>query len=438
MRKSFFTTVFTIITFFPLILGSCDSVVPDLLIPGQGIVKVLTDLEPDYDLSELSFVYIDPSDGSEYRHALVPDSANSSASLNLLLPAGNYQGYIIQDKEWDDTTGCRLFSETATRAFTVVENEETDLPFDNNWLTGTHNLTVNIDVSSMIAEGVTPDHAGIWMSSISADGEAFNHYHFHATELDGTILSGSFSVQPGEYDFDIIPSNFDHRDWTADEPWHRELSAGNPQTIYTVGETTASLDIQTIHFIEDDFSGDDSVYFTGADAGGTIEYVNGELHMAGNGEDSVPHVNLDQFAIENNMLIKFDFKLGTRNDGLNGAHPMLHVNMLDWNGPGDTRVFLTIDESGLWMTTHYDGVSTTTESWDGGSDYYNDGAYHTLYIFIRQGVVRVYNDINQDADITYVYDNRLQSSGGFSFECHQEIFIDNVRLEREILGNLPL
>lgn len=418
---------------------SCDG--PVSLIENRGIVSISIPLKNEYDPVQVDFILFDSDTNTEYLHNMVINDSNSEATLSLLLDVGEYTGYIVQHKDWDDINGCVLYCQTDAENFTVSGNIEETLDFNNPWISNTQNVSFNIDVSTMIAEGITPDRVGIWMQlNRSSNLVQDTHYHFHATELNGNILSGSFPVHSGEYEIQVIPTNFDHPDWLDSEPWwYSELSAGNLQPTFTIATDTTDVNIMTTHYVEDGLSNNDAGLFLEYPNNGTLEFVGDALHMAGNGEDSVPVFQLiDDISIESNTLITFDFKLGARDDILNGTHPMLHVNMLTGGGPGDTRVFMTIDEDGLWLGSLYDGVITSQTSWNGGANYYNDGSFHTLSLFLRNGLVRVYDNLANAPILTYEYDNRLPETGGFSFECHQEIYIDSVRLEHEITGGLTL
>ncbi|MBI9102646.1 MAG: Ig-like domain-containing protein [Spirochaetales bacterium] len=421
--------------------------------PEAASLTVAIPLVQDYDLDRIEVTSISKTTGEVISQPMAANGINTRAEVAINLPNGDYNFYVTQEKSWDDANGCALYCQTPLKSVTV-DGREREILFDNPWMTGTQNITINADVTAMMdaasESGISelePEFAGIWMKRIRDDEFSEDeHYHFHGASMSivgsRTYLSGNFNVQPGIYDIEVIPENFRHPEWSDDEPWHPLLTAGNIERKYVINADTAIVPVKTTYFVADDFSDIDPD--TGSDLfyenrnGGILEYTVGEVFMAGNGAADVPNlVLIDELSLEDNILITFDFKLGEYTPDLNGEHPYLHVNMLTADG-GDTRAFLAIEDSGINFHSSVDGTVTLSETYTAATGYFKDDAFHTLSIFIKDKKLYLYEGGNSRPLYVYTYAEGIPESGGFYFECHQEAWINAIRIERDIVGGRNL
>ena len=408
--------------------------------PASALISVSIPLEEAYSgsMTRIDLVIQSGATGETTTLPMTSNILNTQAvSDDFELENGNYSAYVILEKEWDDDNGCALYMQTPVKIF-LFEGRDLELAFDNPWLTGTQEVFFHVDVATMIDGGVTPDFAGIWLQSVRESGEEPDyHYHFHLQYLSGSTLSGSFYMQPGEYTVEVIPENFDHPDWTDDTSWHPELSAGNINKDCTVGTSIRDIVIETTHYMEFRFDGVDSCLIPSAN-GGTLEYVDGSLHLKANGSESVPSTVLsDDIALEDNIFLQFDLTPGTYDLVLNGENPYLLINMLIDN-ESDSRVSVSLEKSEILFQSLVDGIQTDEQIWMPTGGWLSEGVSSTFTLFLKNSNLYLYSDTSGSPLYVYEYSEGVPESGGFSLYCFQEMYLNTLLFVRDIKGGMDL
>ncbi len=433
-----------------LTLSGCDLF--DLLVnsgeqPPKTSIKITIPYPSKYIIEKAGYKITNNSTYETISGDLIVDNDNSMASLELFVPAGKYSVSGNLYKNWDNETGSCFDVSTLAKPVTLEEGKASTLELDDPLSTNVATLEIEADVTSLVTalsalSERTVDFVGVWLNN--TDPNVNDNYHFHteaALAVEPQIFRGVYNyVKPGSYDIELVAANFGHPDWNNDEPWHRDITAVNMQQPFTVaaGTTVNKYSSYLIYQIGTDFGTDfdNSPFFLEQWEGGVSETVGGELHLKANGADGVGGCGLNGFSFGNQSITTFNVMLGAR---ANGDHPMLHVNFMQSESDNDTRLMLLINEDQVFFSSNVNGETAGL-----GSDVYNlpstfnDSNYHNIKVFIRNGIAYLYINGGNHPVISYEFDERIPNKGSFNFECHQEVYIDDLSISNNVLGNLAL
>ncbi|MFW5728176.1 MAG: TolB family protein [Spirochaetota bacterium] len=409
------------------LLSGCDALLVRSPLEGEGVARIVVALPGDIEPWQLT--YLVSGDSEEFSGAMAIGVDGTEGTANLALPTGTYEARVEFFKEWTEDAGNAITAFSPPQSFTVEENQETLVEIADPISTGTSRITVRADVSTMEAEGVSPDIVGVWLSGVDTD----NHYHFHADEVDGSNRVGVFQyVQPGTYTVHTMAGNFDHPGWTREEPWHANVTAEQ------FGETTVesanhTYEPELTHTLSQDFS-DTVPQFVAIPGDGAAEITDGELRLSGSSSGEVPMYASVDALVSEYLIVDFDIKLDPYDSSLNGEDAHAHINLLTGEH-GRTRVLLVLHSDSVYLASIVEGVTraATSVEYEG----LDDGQYHPVRIAVKAGAVMVWIDESISPVVTHAYHPGIPAQGGFSFESHQPYRVDSLRLTRDIADTLP-
>ena len=184
---------------------------------------------------------------------------------------------------------------------------------------------------------------------------------------------------------------------------------------------------------ETDFSQDDGMFrlLSNVKEVGIAEIENGELHLKANNTDIGRMANL-KMPFGNNSVTSFKIKLGKT---ITQRHPNSHINFFTpiITSPDlRTRYCIMIGENGIGTFTNLNG-NHVSDSWLKKN--FSINKWYDVSVSIQDYDLKLFIDGN--LAIEKELNNKLPVKGYLIFECHQEYWIDDLKVVEVDTFDLP-